>query len=105
MESAARRHHHGTNLARYWYVEKRYGKRASAEVFWTMAVLIVLVLGSIVVAQLGETDAQRKARVEADEAYYVQIACKLGERACSVAKEDARKVICRLFPEDCYPTK
>jgi len=36
---------------------------------------------------------------------YVQVACQLGEKACTFAKEDARKVICRPFPEDCHPTK
>ena len=105
MESTARRHHHGSNLAQYRYLEKRYGKRARAEVFWTMTVLVVLVLGSIAAVQLSETDAQRKARIEAQETYYVQVACKLGERACAAAKEDARKVICELYPADCYPTK
>jgi hypothetical protein len=100
VESHAR-HHHGTNLARYRYVEKRYGKRARAQAFWTMTVLIVLLLGSIAAVQLGETDAQRKARIEADETCFVQVACEFGERACRAAKEDSRKVICKLFPEDC----
>ncbi len=105
VESTRARHRHGPNLAQYRYVQKKYSKRARAEAFWTMAVLIVLVLSSVVLAQLGETDAQRKARIEADETYYVQVACKFSEKACAVAKEDARRVICRLFPEDCYPAK
>ncbi len=96
-------HHHGANLAQYHYVEKGYGNNARAEVFWTMTVLVVLLLGSAVAVQLGETDAERKARIQANEAYYVRIACKLGERACAVAKEDARRVNCILFPEDCHP--
>lgn len=66
-----------------------------------MTVLIVLLLGSVVATQLGETAAQRKARIEANEAYIVRIACKLGEKACSFAKEDARRITCKLFPEDC----
>jgi hypothetical protein len=62
----------------------------------------MLFLGSIVVIQLGETDAQRKARIEEEEAFFVDVACKLGETACARAKADARRVICRLFPEDCH---
>jgi hypothetical protein len=102
VEHGHARHHHRPNLAQYHYLEKRYGKRRRAEAFWTMTVLVMLLLGCIVVAQLGETDAQRKARIESQETYYVQIACKLGERACARAKEDARRVICKLFPEDCH---
>jgi hypothetical protein len=105
VEHRSARHHWGPNLAQYHYVEKKYGKRARAEVFWTMTVLIVLLLGSIAAVQLGETDAQRKARIEAQETYFVQVACKFGERACRAAKEDAQRVICRLFPGDCYPAK
>jgi len=38
----------------------------------------MLLLGSIVVVQLGETDVQRKARVQDEQAFLVRIACKLG---------------------------
>lgn len=67
----------------------------------TATLLIVLILGSVVVMQISETDAQRKARIQANEAYIVRIACKLGERACAVAQEDARRVTCKFFPKDC----
>ncbi len=101
MKHRSAQHHWGPNLSQYHYVEKRYGKNARAEVFLTATLLIVLILGSVVVMQISETDAQRKARIEANEAFIVRIACKLGERACSVAQEDARRVKCKLFPEDC----
>jgi hypothetical protein len=86
-------------------VEKRYGKNARAEVFLMATLLIVLILGSVVAIQLGETDVQRKARIQANEAYIVRIACKLGERTCSFAKEDARRITCHLFPEECDAKK
>ena len=41
----------GQILAQYRYLEKKYGKSGRAQPFWTMVVLIVLVLSSIVVAQ------------------------------------------------------
>lgn len=86
-------------------MEKKYGKKARAQAFWATAGLLVLIIGSFFVIQTSETDVQRKARVEAQEAFCVRVACKLGERACAVAKEDSRKVVCRLFPEDCSPGK
>jgi hypothetical protein len=58
------RHHVGSNLAQYHYVERKYGKHARAQVFFATALLVMLLLGSIVVVQLGETDVQRKARVQ-----------------------------------------
>ena len=72
------------------------------QVFWSTAGLIVLLISSIVVIQLSETDAQRKARIQEEQAWLVRTACKLGERACAAAKEDVRKATCKLFPEDCY---
>jgi hypothetical protein len=105
VEPRTARHHWGPNLAQYHYVEKKYGKKARAQAFWATAGLLVLIIGSFVVIQASETDVQRKARVEAQEAFCVRVACKLGERACAVAKEDSRKVVCRLFPEDCSPDK
>jgi len=86
-------------------VEKKYGKKARAQVFWATTGLLVLIVGSFVVIQTSETDVQRKARVEAQEAFCVRVACKLGERACALAIEDSRRVTCRLFPEDCSPNK
>ena len=105
MEPTTARHHRGSNLAQYHYLEQRYGKRARAQAFWTMMGLLVLIIGSLVVIRMSETDVQRKAGVEAEEAFYVRVACKLGERACAFAKEDSRRVTCRLFPEDCSPSK
>ncbi len=105
MDSTRARHHWGTNLARYHYLEKRYGRKARAKTVWTLVTLIVLFLGSIVAIQLGETDAQRKARINEEEAFFVDVACKLGERACAAAKADSQRVRCRLFPEDCYSAK
>ncbi len=101
MERRTARHHWGPNLAQYHYVGKKYGKKARAQVFWATTGLLVLIIGSFVVIQTSETDVQRKARVEAQEAFCVRVACKLGERACALAKEDSRRVTCRLFPEDC----
>jgi hypothetical protein len=75
---SSERHHHGPNSAQYHYLEKRYGKKARSQAFWTMTVLIVLLIGAIVAIQVGETVAQRKARVRAQEAFYVRVACKLG---------------------------
>ncbi len=80
------RHHWVPNLAQYQYVEKRYGKRARAQVFWATTGLIVLLIGCVVVIQTSETDVQRKARIESYEALYVCVACKLGERACDLAR-------------------
>jgi hypothetical protein len=105
VEPTTARHHRGSNLAQYHYLEQRYGKTAKAQAFWATTGLLVLIIGSLVVIQMSETDVQRKARVEAEEAFCVRVACKLGERACAVAKEDSRRVVCRLFPEDCSPDK
>jgi hypothetical protein len=102
VEHRSARHHWGPNLAQYHYVEKKYGKKARRQVFWTTTGLIVLLISSIVVIQASETDVQRKARIQNEQAFLVSIACKLGERVCAAAKEDARKVTCKLFPEDCY---
>lgn len=63
----------------------------------------MLFVGSLIVVQIGETDAQRKARILEDEKYYVRIVCKLGKRSCELAIEDSRKVTCKLFQDDCYP--
>lgn len=66
-----------------------------------MTLLIILILAGAVAVQFGETDAQRKARIQANEAYIVRVACKLGDRACAIAKEDAHRVTCKLLQEDC----
>ena len=79
MEPRTARHHWGPNLAQYHYVEKKYGKKARAQAFWATTGLLVLIIGSFVVIQMSETDVQRKARVEAQEAFYVRVACKLGD--------------------------
>ena len=101
MDSTRTRHHWGPNLAQYHYVEKKYGRKARAQVFWATTGLIVLLVGSLVVAQISETDAQRKARFLENEAAFVRIACKFGERACAWAKENSRSVICHEYPEGC----
>jgi hypothetical protein len=94
-------HHWRRNLAEYRYLEKRYGRKGRRQVFWTMTTLVVLLIGSLVVISMSETDVQRKARIQAEQAYIVRVACKLGQRACAVAQEDARKVACKLYPGDC----
>jgi len=95
------RHHHWRRLAEYDYLEMRYGKKTRRQVFWTVTTLVVLLIGSIVVITTSETDAQRKDRIQAQQAAIVRIACEFGERVCAAAKEDTRKVACRLYPEDC----
>jgi hypothetical protein len=74
-------------------VEQRYGKKARQQVFWSTTLLLVLIVGSVIVIQVSETYAQRKARIESEEALYVRIAFMLGDRACAVAEED------------CHPTE
>ena len=104
VEPTTARHHRGSNLAQYHYLEQRYGKKARAQVFWAMMGLLVLIIGCLVVIQMSQTDVQRKARVETEEAFCVRVACKLGGKGlAAVAKEDSRRVVCRLFPEDCSP--
>lgn len=101
MESRRARHHWGPNLAQYHYLEKRYGKKTRAQVFWATTGLLALLIGSIVAVQIGETYDQRKARVQGEQAFIVRIACTLGEKVCYAAKEDTQKVNCKLFLEDC----
>ena len=98
-------HYGGSTLTQYDYVQKKHAKKTRAQVLWFTTGLIVLFVGSLVVVQIGETDVQRKSRILEDEKFYVGIACKLGERACGLAKEDSRKVTCKLFQIDCSPTK
>ncbi len=107
MDSTRARHHHGANLAQYHYLEKRYGKSGRDQPFWTMAVLIVLVLSSVVVIQLSETDAGRNARaqsertVKAEQQYRLKVACYQGEEECDKANEEIRKENCQLYGEGC----
>jgi hypothetical protein len=95
VELKRARHHWGPNLAEYHYLEKRYGRKTRAQVFWSTTGVILLFVGSLVVVRIGETDTQRKARIQGEQAFYLRIVCKLGENACAVAQEDMRKVTCK----------
>jgi hypothetical protein len=104
----ARHHHHGSNLAQYDYVAKKYGRRARAEPFWTMAVLIVLLIGSLVVMYTSEPDAAKRASLQsrqlraAAQQHYIDNACfDGGPDDCDKAKEEIKKENCQLYGEGC----
>jgi hypothetical protein len=103
VQPRSARHHWGPNLALYHYVEKRYGKKARAQVFWLTTGLIVLFVGSLVALQMSETDAERKARAQKQQEEFLVIACKQGKDACDKAQEEIRRQNCELFGEDCSP--
>ena len=98
-------HYHRPNLAQYHYLERRYGKSARIQAFFATTGLIAIFVGLIFLILNSETATERKARIESDEAFYVRTACHFGDRVCAFAKEDSRRVICKLYPEDCYPAK
>ena len=108
MESIARRHHHGANLAQYRYLKNRYGKNARANVFWTMAVLIVLFVGSLVVIVPSGTDPDRGGSSQSREMtasaqqHYIDDVCRYeGPDDCDKAKEEVRKQNCELYGQGC----
>lgn len=98
-------YHRWSNLSQYHYVQKKYARKTREQTFWTLTALLVVLLVCAVALQFSETDAQRKYRIQRDEAAIDKLACQFGPKACAVAKEESRKVICRLFPEECYPEK
>jgi hypothetical protein len=71
----------------------------------TVSGLIAIFVAIIFLILNSETATERKARIESDEASFVQTACHFGDWVCAVAKEDSREVICKLYPEDCSPAK
>ena len=102
MESAhARHHHYRPNLAQYRYLERRYGKWVRTQAFLATTAIIAILVGCVFVAYHSETAIQRKARFLSNEASYVRLACQFGDRVCTLAKEDSRRVVCKLYPEDC----
>ena len=103
MDSTSTRHHRGSNLAEYHYLQKRYGKNARAQLFWSTTGLIVLFVGGLVALQMSETDAERKARVQKQQEESLVIACKQGKDACDKAQEGIRRQNCEFFGEDCSP--
>lgn len=103
MGSTSTRHFRGSNLTEYHYLQKRYGKKARAQVFWSTAGLIVLFVGGLVALQMSETDAERKARVQKRQEEFLVIACKQGKDACDKAQEEIRQQNCEFFGEDSSP--
>jgi hypothetical protein len=88
-------------MDQYAYLIERYSKKTRDQVSRRMMAFVVLLVGGLVVANIGETNPQRKARIQREQTYVVRAACELGPRACERAQEDAKKVICQLFPEEC----
>jgi hypothetical protein len=88
-------------MDRYSYLIDRYSKKTRYHVFWMTSAMVVLLIGSAIAIEIGETDVQRRDRIHREQTLVVRVACKLGPRVCELAQEDARKVNCRLFREDC----
>lgn len=105
MEYRSSLHHHGSNLAQYRYVQKKYGKKTRAQVFWATTGLIVLLVGGPFVLQISETDAEREARRTSLEKDYLDMICKQDQGACDEIRERIRKQHCLFFQEDCGSKK
>jgi hypothetical protein len=98
-------HHHRQNLGQYHYLEWRYSRSARIQALFAITGLITIFIGLSFLILNSETPAERKARVESDEALFVRTACRFGDRVCAFAKENSGRVLCKLYPEDCSSAK
>ncbi len=100
-----RAHHGWSTLSQYQYAQKKDSKRGRAQTFWMTTGLAVLLAGGLVVPELGETDAERKARAKRDQEDYRNAFCKQAKKECAEAQEELemRKQSCRYFGENCGP--
>ncbi len=100
----------------YSYLERRYSKKTSLQVFLLAAVMTAVLIGALVAVQMSETTNEANARAESDfktersvdrqrlreeQQDYVTIACGQSKKACDEAQEKVRQQNCQLYGEGC----
>jgi hypothetical protein len=102
VEYRSLRHRGWSNLTQYRYVQKKYAKKTRALSFWATTGLVVVLIGSLVVVQMSEPDAERKARTEKLEGDYLSFVYKLGKSACGNSKRVCPKAELPIFRRKLY---
>jgi len=92
-------------MDQYAYLIQRYSKKTRYQVFLLTTAMIAVLVGSIVVLQMSETDAESAARARKQEQDFLSAVCKQGKKACDEAEEMIRRRKCELSGEDCTPNK